>query len=350
MYQRTSQLLFCIFVIISLQLHSQDQNYSQFFNNGLYYNPSYAGLYDGVRTYFNYRNQWTNLPYDFKSYNAAVDISARDLPGAGGLGLIFHNNNEGEGMLKNLYAGLLIATRIETRNLSIQFGITTAFCQRNMDWDRLVFPDQLNGKYGNIYTTNFSEPDKSKVIYPDFNFGSILNYYSEKINARIGGAFHHIFEPNIGFTGVEAKLPMKFIAHGDIMFIINENSRSKRSRIDAKLNPGIFFENQHGANTFSIGVNGYKSSIYLGIWYRNEDINTSNISSMIFLTGVNLSFNEDSRVKLMYSYDYVMNKLIATGGTHELSLILEFNNANVFGVSSGNKNVRGRGRFPCTTF
>ncbi|RLD55506.1 MAG: hypothetical protein DRJ05_12850 [Bacteroidetes bacterium] len=83
-----TKYLFSLLVLLSLTFtaKSQDQNYSQFFNNNIYYNPAFAGLYDGVRTYFNYRNQWTNLPYDFKSYNVALDMSARSLPGGGGLG------------------------------------------------------------------------------------------------------------------------------------------------------------------------------------------------------------------------------------------------------------------------
>ncbi|MEZ5199282.1 MAG: type IX secretion system membrane protein PorP/SprF [Bacteroidales bacterium] len=75
-------------LIITFQgLFGQDQNYSQWFNNTLYYNPAYAGLYDGVRTHFNYRNQWTNLPYDFNSYNVAIDKQSE--PGQGVSGLFF---------------------------------------------------------------------------------------------------------------------------------------------------------------------------------------------------------------------------------------------------------------------
>jgi len=344
-------LTLCILVINS---YSQDQNYTQFFNNKLYYNPGYAGLYNGVRTHFSYRNQWTKLPYDFKSYNVAFDISARGLPGGGGLGAIIHNDNEGEGMVRNFYGGLILASRIplnKTRgreNLVLQFGITAALCQKKIDWAGLVFPDQLNGKYGNIYPTNFSEPENSNVVYPDFSFGSVLAHYSENVNTRIGGAIHHIFEPKIGFLNDESKLGMKFIAHGDVIIMLEEERKRDDIAKAAKLNTGILYENQNGANTFNIGVTGYKSHIYLGIWYRNEDINTLNLNSVIFLTGVNFSMGDDSRVRLMYSYDYITNKLIGTGGTHEISLILEFNNANVFKLTGAEKQKWGS--MPCSEF
>lgn len=319
-----------------MNIYSQDQNYSQFFNNGLYYNPSYAGLYHGVRTHFSYRNQWTKLPYDFNSYNVAFDISARGLPGGGGLGAIVHSNNEGEGMVKNFYGGLILAARIPLNkvrgeeNLVAQFGITAALCQKKLNWDGLVFPDQLNGKYGNIYPTNFSEPEKSNVIYPDFNFGGVLAHYSENVNTRIGGALHHVFEPKIGFLNSETKLGLKFSAHGDIIATIGENRKRNNKDDAAKINAGILFENQNGANTYNVGATAYKSHVYLGAWFRNEDINTTNLNSIIFLTGISFPFEDDARIRLMYSYDYITNRNIGTGGSHEISLVLEFKNANVF--------------------
>jgi type IX secretion system PorP/SprF family membrane protein len=341
-------IIFVAFLIIATTLKSQDQNYSQFFNNGLYYNPAYTGLFGGVKTFFNYRNQWASLPYDFRSYNVAVDVALPSLPGAGGIGLIFNNNNEGEGMVKNSIVGLLMSARVNAdEDLAIQFGITTALCQKKIDWDGLVFPDQLDGKNGNIYSTNFTEPYRSNVIYPDFNFGTLLYYKSDGLNARFGGAIHHIFQPDIGFLNAESDLPMKFVAHGDL--VIPFKSR-RRSSSEPKVNPGILYENQQRANTFSIGINGYLSNLYLGFWYRNEDINTTNLNTLILLTGVSIPFQDESRIKLMYSYDYLINELITTGGSHEISIVFEFNNENIFGSSHGYGKKRNYGTEPCSDF
>jgi hypothetical protein len=75
------------FVILSLavgsyQLKAQDPLFSQFYNNPIYYNPGYIGLNQGVRTRFNYRDQWTGLPVDFKTYNFSMDIAERAIPGS----------------------------------------------------------------------------------------------------------------------------------------------------------------------------------------------------------------------------------------------------------------------------
>jgi len=341
-----------ILIFATLVLKSQDQNYSQFFNNRLYYNPAYAGLYNGVRASFNYRKQWTNIPYDFNSYNVSLDMAVRNLPGAGGVGLIFHHNNEGTGMIKNVYAGIVLSARIyPAENYTIQFGITTAVSQRSINWDGLVFPDQLDSKYGNIYSTGFTEPFRGSVVYPDFNFGSVLNYTSESMNARIGGSISHIFQPKIGFVETESQLYMKFVAHADALIFINgsSNRRDRRSAGSAKINPGFLYENQNGDNTFSFGINGYKSFVYLGVWFRNEDFNTTNLSTMVYLAGVNFPINDDSRIKIMYSYDYVMNG-ISIGSSHEISVIFEFQNSNVMGAAAPGGHRKNWGAESCSPF
>ena len=51
--------LMVVFAAAYLQLKAQDPSFSQFYNNPIYYNPGYIGLNAGLRTRFNYRDQWT---------------------------------------------------------------------------------------------------------------------------------------------------------------------------------------------------------------------------------------------------------------------------------------------------
>jgi len=351
MTNRNIILTCCLITFLALGTRAQDQNYSQFFNNDIYYNPATTGLYLGLRTTANYRNQWTNMPYDFKSYNFSMDIAERALPGAGGLGILVHRNSEGEGLLEYTMAALSLSTRIPVNeNLITQFGVSAAFAQRQINWDKLVFSDQLDGIHGVSGPSNFAPPDENKVVYPDFNVGTVLNYVNDNVNARVGAAFHHIFTPKIGFIENQSELPMKFVAHSDIMFLISDNSVHRKNNGETKINPGVMYENQQGASSFSMGINGFKSLIYLGLWYRNEDINTSNVNYLIFMTGVNLPFNSESRIKLMYSYDYVMDKIAASGGSHEISLIIEFDKASMFGYNPGTRAGNRNGPLECPAF
>lgn len=61
-------------------LKAQDPIFSQFYNNPIYYNPGYIGLNSGFRARFNYRDQWTGIPEDFKTYNFSLDVAERALP------------------------------------------------------------------------------------------------------------------------------------------------------------------------------------------------------------------------------------------------------------------------------
>ena len=76
----------------------QDPNYSQWLNTPIYYNPAFTGLNLGLRARFSYRDQWPNLPVDYKTMYFSTDLGDRSLPGAGGLGLIVNSDNESFGL------------------------------------------------------------------------------------------------------------------------------------------------------------------------------------------------------------------------------------------------------------
>jgi type IX secretion system PorP/SprF family membrane protein len=276
----------------------------------------------------------------------AVDIAERSLPGAGGLGIIVQSSNEGKGFLQNTLAGLQLSSRIQlSYSWVTQLGFTMAVGQRRIDMSRLVFSDQLNRVRGNVNPSSFIPPEATNNIYPDFNIGAVVNYVNEEkdYHAKFGAGVHRIFEPNIGFVESESELPAKFIAHGDITFIFSDKAFYYKYRKEIKLNPGILYETQQGANAYSVGLNGYKSNIYIGLWYRSENFEATNINSIIMLAGVYIPINKESRLKFMYSYDMTVNSFASPGGSHEISLIIEYDNIGLFrNNSSWSKKITGR--------
>ena len=150
------------FLFLFSSVRGQDPNYSQFFSTPLYYNPAYTGINTGVRARFSFRDQWPNLPVDFRSYYFSADLGDRNLPGSGGLGLIVNSNNEGIGFIKDLSVGLSVGVRIPiTAALVSQVGIKAAVVQKSLNWDDFVFSDQLSEKYGNIYQSAFIPPNSA---------------------------------------------------------------------------------------------------------------------------------------------------------------------------------------------
>ncbi len=74
-----------IAMMAGVMVRGQDPNYSQWLNAPLYYNPAYAGLNSGLKLRLSCRDQWPNLPVDFKTMYFSGDYGDRNLPGSGAL-------------------------------------------------------------------------------------------------------------------------------------------------------------------------------------------------------------------------------------------------------------------------
>lgn len=351
-----------LLTVASVQLSGQDINFSQFLNNPLYYNPAYTGLYTGLRARFSFRDQWPALPYDFKAYHFTTDIGDRNLPGAGGLGLILNTDNEGIGFIKNFNLGLMLSVRIPFSSFMVgQIGIKASWLQKSVNWDDFVFSDALSEKYGNVNPTDFQHPEGDVVNIPDFGAGGIVQFADESgaMSGTVGLAVDHLFEPDQSFLQTsKAPIPRKWVAHTDLIFAVGSSSGFNVMDEDAlKINPGIIYQNQAGLNAVQAGLNLTKFGIYLGIWYKGAFGTYSN-SAMTFMGGYRYMFANNMNLKFTYSYDMQLTgALQGTGGAHEISLVLEFGNISIFGgagASTGRIVNRGRGgydsRLECSEF
>ena len=350
--KRTCLKAFLMFMVILLfifpEAKTQDVQFSQFTNLPLYYNPAYAGLAQGMRAKFAYRRQWVKMPEDFKAMNFNMDIAARGIPGSGGLGLMFDSSNEGGGLIKRNSFGLNLAVRIPImQDMISQFGISASFVQKHIDWSRLVFSDQLDENYGNIYTSDFVPPSSNKVNYPDFGIGGVFRFAQDagkdsEVIGTFGFAVQHVFEPNESFINLESKLPVKIVATVDFQIQQSDNSRGYNDR-GFKFNPAIIYMNQAGMDSWSVGLNVYKQPIYVGVWYRNSEFQFLDNSALIIMLGLNTNFGDNARMKFVYSYDAMLTDITkATGGSHELTLIFELDDMHLFGSSRGGFSPRSK--------
>lgn len=359
-------ILLLVLSAVFSQLKAQDPIFSQFYNNPIYYNPGYIGLNSGMRARFNYRDQWTGLPEDFKTYNFSLDVAERAIPGSGGLGLLVSSDRAGTGTIKSSNVGIGTAARIPLYdNMIAQMGFMVSYAQKSVNWDEMVFTDQLHARYGNIYQTAFEAPANNRVSYPDFSVGGVYRFVESgsrwsNIQGTLGAAVHHVFTPNESFLGLDSKLPRKLVITGDLVLEIEQGrsssyrSRGKSNSSSFKFNPGFQYEKQANFSTYTLGMNIFKSSIYFGAWFRNQDFNFFEAKDAIFQVGFNAPWSSDSRVKVMYTYDYLITAFRTAGrASHEISLVFEFDNFSLFGGSRGNSpGSRGRNtkEIECTTF
>ncbi|PIY30675.1 MAG: hypothetical protein COZ08_11595, partial [Bacteroidetes bacterium CG_4_10_14_3_um_filter_42_6] len=106
--------------------------------------------------------------------------------------------------------GIVPAVRIPiSQNMIFQLGALASIVTQQLNWDNLVFEDQLDPRWGNIGPTTFAGAAREKVTFPDFSFGGIFQFQSQDVEGKLGAAVHHITEPNQSFFDVDAALPRK---------------------------------------------------------------------------------------------------------------------------------------------
>jgi type IX secretion system PorP/SprF family membrane protein len=338
------QFLVCLslgcFLMIS-SVRGQDPNYSQWLNSPLYYNPAFTGVYSGIRARFSARDQWTNLPVDFRTCYFSLDMGDRNLPGSGGIGLIVNRDNEGIGFIRNLSVGLSFSVRIPlARNLICQVGLKGLLVQKWLEWNDFVFSDQLSAKYGNIYTSLLSPPDDQQRLFPDFGAGGLLQFMNTEgtITGTAGFAADHLFQPDESFLSIaKMPLPRKYVAHLDMVIALGHGANSSQNPVKGfydpfRINPGILYQNQNNMSTIQVGINMLKYNIYLGGYFKATTTTKPAATSLMLVAGYRYIMGENVNLKFMYSYDIELSQnLQGTGGTHEISLILEFKGIRIKG-------------------
>ncbi len=344
-------------------VYCQDMNYTQYFSTPVYYNPAYTGISSGLRARFLFRDQWPTLPNPFKSYYFSADLGDRNLPGSGGIGLMINQDTPGAGLIKNFGAALTVGVRIPLNSFMVsQLGIKAGLMQRTVNWGDLVFPDQLSGKYGNIYQTLFTPPDANKRVVPDFGVGGVLQFANPQgnISGNIGLGVDHIFQPDVSFlSSGSSQYPRKWVGQFDLIITAgpggsSSSSLSSGTNDPLKVNIGGIYQSQASLNSLQVGLNLLKYNVYVGCWYKSTMTGTVN-TAVALVAGYRYSFYEDMNLKFMYSYDLqVSGALLGTGGAHEISLILEFDKLQIFGGGGGGgfmpRGRKGGGEIECSPF
>ncbi len=294
---------------------AQDPQFSQFYATSLYLAPSLAGSTNGSRVTMNYRNQWPFIANGFNSYMVSVDHFFEKLNS--GVGIMALRETAGSGNLSSTYIGAAYAYNVNiNRNWSMRPGLFMSYLQRNIDFSRLVFNDQLNSGVSTIEA--LEAPRVNKL---DFSASTI--FFNN--NVWFGTTFKHMTSPNISFLGDEMNL--------DRYFSFYAGSKVKLQRISASfprgqyIYPNIQFKWQGVYKQLDAGVYWEINPLLFGIRYRGIPVFKENAGSdaLIFLAG----FRQE-RLTMSYSYDLTISKLLGAGGggAHEVAMIYNFS-ANV---------------------
>ena len=307
-----------IFVFTASAVQAQDPVFSQFYSTPLLLNPSFAGTTFAPRIAASYRTQWptvTTTGVAYTTYAASYEQFVEQANS--GIGLIVLSDNAGDGLLKMTNFMASYAYRIAVNDeFQIKLGVEAGFRQYNIDWDKLVFLDQIDQIEGPVLPTNEIAPDALNNTIFDAGAGILAfsgQYYG-------GISLHHLTTPNEGIinanTGLIEGLPLRLSLHGGAQFIVKEgNKRNPASFIS----PNILFLKQGDQGQVNVGAYYSMGIVFFGGWYRHA---FGNPDAAIFSTG----FSYDI-IKVGYSYDFTTSSLAPTGGAHEISLVLNLANS-----------------------
>jgi len=287
---------------------AQDAEFSQYFANPLNLNPALAGNKMCPRITFNYRNQWPSIANGFITYTASYDMYMEKLHG--GIGFSFMNDRAGQAYRSTAFSGIYNYGLNISSKVEINAAMQVTYQQNTLDWDKLVFADQIDTRQGVIIPeTAEDKPDRLSKGFPDFSTGITVGYDK---SMYWGVAVHHLSQPDISFYGKSA-LDIKITAHWGALFDLQKESSEGNTEHQTSLSPNILYQQQGKFHQLNMGCYLNKYPFTGGVWYRNNFENSDAIIAMLGLSFLDF--------KIGYSYDYSISRLAkVSGGSHELSL------------------------------
>ncbi len=338
---------FLIFILTSLtavvEVYGQDPQFSQFYAAPLYLNPAFAGSTEQARVGLNFRRQWPTLNANFTTASVYFDNYFEDFNS--GVGIIINGDRAGLAGLNSLSVGLQYAYQLKiTDNLTFRPGFEVAYYRRDINFDKLIFGDQLssNGPIGQP-TAELLNTGQSKS-FADISLGGLL--YNN--NFYFGYSAHHVNKPNQAFLSEEeSRLPIKMSFHAGYKILLPTGFGQRGFNdkgLERSITPAVHYKMQGPFDQLDLGAYFTYEPVIFGVWYRglpvktleNQSNNDSFIALIGFMTG-NLSIG--------YSFDYTISGLgIQSGGAHELSLSYLF---SLRDPRLPPKNVR---KIPCPKF
>jgi len=125
-----------------LAAFAQDPQFSQYYASPLYLNPGFTGTTDMQRVAANSRFQWTQLKSPFVTHSVSYDVAVPSLNS--GFGVIAMTDKAGSANLSTTTIGGLYSAKIQlSKNWMVSPGLNFSYGSRGIDFDKLLFGDQI---------------------------------------------------------------------------------------------------------------------------------------------------------------------------------------------------------------
>ncbi len=306
-------------------LRAQDPVFSQFYASPIQLNPAFAGVTLAPRLTFNYRNQYPNFPNAYTTYAASYEQAVEPLNI--GFGFLLSNDVAGDGIYQTSNAAAVFGYQVRLNDqLVARFGLEGGLLQYRLDWDKLLFGDQIdprNGPPSEVGAPVLSDEDRpERLSGTSFDVAAGVLLFSERWYG--GVSVKHLNRPEESLLTINENLlvgrPLRLSTHFGAQFSLpGGNNR----QMPTFISPNVLYIRQAEFSQLNLGAYAGFRQVFGGLWYRHA---FSNPDAFILLAG----FRKDI-FRIGYSYDLTLSKLTAVpgglGGTHEISVSIDFSNS-----------------------
>jgi len=369
-------------------LMAQDASFSQPLNNPLYLNPSFTGDNAGMRFISNNRLQWfPNLSSPYRTNSISLDDgTACNFFRNFKYGLMILDDDEGDGRLRTTFGGLLIGIPVRiSKKMEVSLGYGAYIVQKSIDWDKLVFSDQLNPDNNNV-TNSYQRGPSVSTLYTDMSWGINSKFETSRgrrsrnpsLYHNLGFSMLHFLNPDESLYGSGSYLPTTF----NFSYAITiPNGKDWKEKGNYTLIYGVyhlqgttFGNNNYLKNSKILSYGAQKEinigfqklidgAFLLGSTYYNGfyPLINQNTQTIAPIFGYQFSTSNNNRIQLSYSLNlpfgnnaFYNGKL--TAATHEISIIIFTRNKSILcdacnALDKSGTNFRtstpGRGVSPC---
>lgn len=316
---------------------AQDVHFSQFWNNGIQYNPASAGVIPAnFRASVFYRDQWSSIGAKYKTYGANVDARFETNGSASfGLGLDLYRDVAGDLDLGTTNIQIAFSTILSlNRHNKISLGVKGGIIQKGFDGSNAEWNSQYSG---GVYDGSLGSGEvfnSVSEIKADLSAGVVYAYSTsesymtanDKFNFKIGASYNHIIRPKFDwfYTGPD-KMYGNLVLHADALIGVPNSKWSILPAIIVQFqgpSKEILFGSQYRIELKGASkVTGFVKGAYfsLGTFYRWGDA---------FIPSLTFEFDHYS---IGLSYDFNTSQLrTATNGNGGFEISLKFRTPNPY--------------------
>lgn len=280
---------FCIVPAFS----QQDAQFTQYMNNGIFYNPGFSGKGEGYRFSALHRSQWsgyTALSGTGGAPSTQLLTISGGLEGTGiGFGLVFVNEEIG-------------ATSSQEANLSLAYHLAIGRGVLSVGGSAGFFSNTINYDLLEVINPDVAVPQGGKENQMNLNLG--LGVLYDRGNFYLGLSGRHVNEPDFDFA--DGELGNQLVMHNYLLAGYRFNTFGLWS-----IEPSVLLKSVE-VNNFSYDASviaTYNNKMSGGLAYRGEE-------SASVLLGYSLL--KDNSLRFGYAFDLVIGGLEAKSPTsHE---------------------------------